>query len=111
MVQIKSIHDKNLNTMKNLLSLLSELAVRLQSESPKLFKKLQWISGILTVLITLILSFNEFAEIGLGTIIIYKGINLPEFLLMINTLLVGAFGISKLPVEDNTVITELKKQA
>jgi len=97
--------------MKNLLTLLSEIAVRLQSESPKLFKKLQWISGILTVLITLILSFNEFAELGLGLIIVFKSINLPEFLLMINTLLVGAFGISKLPVEDNTVITDFKKQA
>ena len=97
--------------MKNLLSLLSELAVRLQSESPKLFKKLQWISGILTVLITLILSFNEFAELGLGLIIVFKSINLPEFLVIINSLLVGAFGISKLPVEDNQILIDLKKQA
>lgn len=97
--------------MKSITSILAEIIVRLQSESPKLFKKLQWISGILTVIITLILSFNEFAQLGLGTINVFRGINLAELLVMINTLLVGAFGISKLPVADNNIIVELKKQS
>ena len=86
--------------MKQLILLVSELFQRLKIESPDTFKKLQWYSGIICALISSVLALNEVLCLGLGNIVIYCSISLPELLIMIVTLLGGVFGASKLPVKE-----------
>jgi hypothetical protein len=99
--------ERNINPIT---SFLAEIMVRFQSKSPKLFIRLQWFYGIISTVLALIISFNETTDLGLGNIIIYRGINLMELLVFINSTSILLFAKSKLPVEDNTIITDLKKQ-
>jgi hypothetical protein len=78
--------------MEKLILLFTELVLRVKSESPKLFVRLQWISGIISSILTVILVLNEVFNFGLGTIILYGTMNLPTFLTTINALLLGVFG-------------------
>jgi hypothetical protein len=98
--------------MEKLILLFAELVLRYKAESPKLFVKLQWISGIISSILTVVLVSNEVFSFGLGTIILYGTMNLPTMLAAINALLLGVFGVSKLPVKNNAdieIIESLKK--
>lgn len=72
---------------------MKELIDRLKSESPEFFKKLQWIAGVLVLLLgTLqtLLSFGLFPE-------------LVQYMPVITNIIIGsatAFGVSTLPKKD-----------
>lgn len=98
--------------MSTLITLVRELIFRWKAESPKLFVRIQWISGILTALITTTLILNTSFEWGLGLILI-ANMPLTSILGAIGTFLGGIFTTAKVTVEDKVELTkklEAKKE-
>lgn len=96
--------------MQQLISLFREIILRIFShESPELFKKIQWFSGIITGLITVLLIGNSMFDWGWGLITIVH-ISLTQILSGIVLLLGGIFGASTVPVKDTEKLSaNLKK--
>lgn len=94
--------------MEKLIKLIVELAIRLSADSPKLFVKLQWIAGIISGVLTLVLILNEIFLLGMGNVILYGTMNLPTFLGLINGMFLGILGVSKLTVADHTLLENIE---
>ncbi len=86
--------------MKQAGKFLAELMLRLKSESPEAFKKLQWILGLLVGLIGATLTLNEVLSIGLGNVIIYGQVTLTQFLGVLAALFSGALGTATTAVKN-----------
>lgn len=87
--------------MTELIKLVRELLKRLITESPDIYKKLQWITGILTSLIGIALAANAAFVWGWSEIIVpLLNISLTVFLGGVVTFLTGIFAVSFTPVKD-----------
>lgn len=85
--------------MNQLIAFFREIIIRISHESPALFKKLQWISGLLTALIPALLGMNEMFDWGWGLITIVN-VPLTYILSGLTTFLIGIFATSLTTVED-----------
>lgn len=85
--------------MNELIKFFKEIIIRISHESPALFKKLQWISGLLTAVIPALLGLNEMFDWGWGLILI-ANIPLTYILSGVCTFLIGIFATAMTTVED-----------
>lgn len=91
--------------MNTIINILKEVALRVNAESPELFKKIQWASGVLVMLITFALSANASLGLGWGLVVFFK-IPLTTILAGIAGTLTAVFGVSKLPVKDADILVK-----
>ena len=95
--------------MKQLIDLVRELLARLKTESPDVYKKLQWISGTLATLIGVALGLNSAFEWGWGEIVFFN-IPLTYILGSVATFIGGIFATAITPVKDKEHLdAKLKK--
>ena len=91
--------------MVQLIAFFREIIIRLSHESPKLFKKIQWISGLLTAVIPVLLGLNETFDWGWGLIKI-ANVPLTYILSGLCTFLIGIFATAMMPVENKDKLKE-----
>jgi hypothetical protein len=91
--------------MTQLIKFFREIIIRMSHESPALFKKFQWISGLLTTLIPALLGMNEMFDWGWGLIMIVN-VPLTYILSGSTTFLIGIFATSMITVDDKEKLNE-----
>lgn len=85
--------------MSNIFEIIKMLILRWRIESPKLFVKLQWISGILTSIIATVLTLNETNDWMLDQVEVLS-MSLTTILISTLTFLIAVFGTSRITVKD-----------
>lgn len=83
-----------------------ELLARLSEESPDTFKKIQWVSGILILLIPAFLTIDNYLELGIAAKVVFLTLTWGKILTTIETLLIGAFAIAKTTVKSIDKLNE-----
>lgn len=92
-------------------NLFKELVTRLRTESPDLFKKIQWIVGIILLVIPILLGADHLLELGIGDFVLIGKLTVHNLLVTAETFLALIFTTAKIPVKSTDELNEKIKSS